>query len=164
MKWMPVRSAMSLSERAMSQAKDSDSSEQGPRMKKGTGPPTGTWPMLNGSNVMMRWSSVFGGGLCGLEQGAQILQRHGEKLGFGFREIAAGFAGKHFERVDHRLSGAEVHRFFTCLRVGDLTEKKPGVLCLEQDKFVEAWICLGGFWHGRSLQPDSGGGKRKAVR
>jgi hypothetical protein len=53
MKWMPVRSAMSLSERAMSHAKDSDSSEQGPRMKKGTGPPTGTWPMLNGSNVMM---------------------------------------------------------------------------------------------------------------
>jgi hypothetical protein len=51
-KWMPVRSAISLSERAISQAKASDSRAQGPRMKNGTGPPTGTLPMLKGSKDM----------------------------------------------------------------------------------------------------------------
>jgi hypothetical protein len=48
--------------------------------------------------------------------------------------------------------------------MGDLAEKKPGILGLEKDKFVEAWICLGGFWHGWSLQSYYGGGKRKAAR
>lgn len=53
MKGMPVRSAISLRERAISQAKVSDSRAQGPRMKKGMGPPTGTCPMLKGSKDIL---------------------------------------------------------------------------------------------------------------
>ncbi len=40
---VPVRLVISLSERAISQANASFSRAQGPRMKKGVGPPTGTW-------------------------------------------------------------------------------------------------------------------------
>jgi hypothetical protein len=126
-------------------------------MKKGMGPPTGTWAIWNGVNDFMR--SGFGVVEDGSVKRDEVFQGGFEQLGFVFGEISGGFVFQHPEGIDHGFRGTEIHRFLAVHGIWDLTEKKAGVLRLEQDKFVEARIGFGRTWHGLRIGSPGAGSK-----
>ena len=75
----------------------------------------------------------------------------GEEFRLGGCEISAGFGDEHFEGVDHRLGGAQVDLLFAGVGIGDLAEKQPGVLGLEDDELAEPGIGFRRRWHARNV-------------
>jgi hypothetical protein len=89
----------------------------------------------------------------------KVFQGSINELGFVLGEISRGFIFQHAEGIDHGFRGTEVHGFLTSRRIGDLAEKKTGVLGLEQDEFVEARIGFGRTRHGRRIGSGAAGSK-----
>ena len=77
-----------------------------------------------------------------------VIDGRAEKLLLVYREISGRFMFQHFKTIEHRFCGAKVEGFFPAGRVGDLTEKKPGILGLEKDKILESRVRLGIMLHG----------------
>lgn len=90
--------------------------------------------------------------MCSLIEWLEIPEGGGKQFRLGICEIAAGFGSQHFERIDHRLGGRQIDGFHAGVRVGDLAEKQPGVLGLQDDELVESRIRRGG--HGGILRRD----------
>jgi hypothetical protein len=89
----------------------------------------------------------------------KVFQGGLEQLRFVVGEISSGFVFQHAEGIDHGFRGTEVHGFLASRGIRDLTEKKTGVLGLEQNEFVEARIGFGRTGHGWRIGSGAAGSK-----
>ena len=87
---------------------------------------------------------LFRSGAGGLEEWLEVLKGGCEEFRFGNCEISPGFGSQHFERIDHGFRGAQVDGFLAGLGIGDLAEKKAGVLGLKDDELIESAQQWGG--------------------
>lgn len=95
--------------------------------------------------------SVGAGGKRGLEKRAEVIESGGHQFLLGSGEIPAGLGSEHFQGVDHGFGGTQVDLFFATERIGDLPEKEPRILGLENDELIEPRIGFGRCWHGQSV-------------
>jgi hypothetical protein len=96
-----------------------------------------------------------------VEERAEVIEGCGEEFLLGGCEVSLGFGSQHFQRIDDRLGSSEVDLFFSAMGIGNLAEKQPGVLGLENDKLVEPWIGFRHWRHGQSLAAWEGFYKRE---